>query len=223
MRPVACATATGIPLARSPSKRTDNHADQGQYRDDDRNTTETVRENPLLGLMLGTPDGIVASERRGQQELVASEQLPIKCGDMGEAAYLALGFTLGAPTSGDTLFRAATLPAGWKRDGSDHAMYSYIVDKRGFRRVTIFYKAAFYDRAAHMYLNRVGGDMAQTALYGDETPTAESLRLNDLTAEERQEFVDGLAGMDKNIKDCPSVYGKYATRLSLAQALAVST
>ena len=52
----------------------------------------------------------------------------------------------------DPLFRPATLPDGWQRKASDHAMGSHIADALGRQRVTVFYKAAFYDRKAHMSL-----------------------------------------------------------------------
>lgn len=97
-------------------------------------------------------------EERGQQELVASTQLPVAnhggYGDPDDAPYLALGFEFGPPDPDDPIFREAKLPAGWKKQGSDHAMWSYIVDEQGEERVAVFFKAAFYDRHAHMYLIR---------------------------------------------------------------------
>ena len=44
------------------------------------------------------------------------------------------------------------LPEGWKREASYHPMWSHIVDGAGKQRVSIFYKAASYDRKAHMSL-----------------------------------------------------------------------
>ncbi len=46
------------------------------------------------------------------------------------------------------------LPAGWKKISTDHAMWSNLVDDKGRKRASIFYKAAFYDRSAHLQLCR---------------------------------------------------------------------
>jgi hypothetical protein len=87
-------------------------------------------------------------EARGQSELINSTKLPVQGSNNPE--ILAMGITFGDVTPGDDLFREATLPEGWKKEGSDHAMWSYIVDDEGTQRVAIFYKAAFYDRDAFM-------------------------------------------------------------------------
>lgn len=93
------------------------------------------------------PGAIEAQEARGQREILNSTVIPIS-GSEGEAGerLVALGFKLGDKK--DDLFRQAELPEGWEREGSDHSMWSYIVDERGFRRCAIFYKGAFYDREA---------------------------------------------------------------------------
>lgn len=96
------------------------------------------------------PSAIEQMERDGQRQLVSSDRLPAKCGD--HTPWLALGFTFGEPDPADPLFMPATLPPGWQRKATDHAMGSVIVDELGRERVSIFYKAAFYDRSAHMNL-----------------------------------------------------------------------
>ena len=116
------------------------------------NTTATAFGNPLLGMIMCDSGAIEASERQGQAQIVASMQLPTKMQDPREH-FEALGFKFGAPAPGDKLFCAATLPAGWTKRGSDHAMWSYIHDEKGRKRVEIFYKAAFYDRDAFMRLS----------------------------------------------------------------------
>ena len=106
------------------------------------------------------PGGAIeAMESRGQQQLVASTKLPVKTGggyaDNDDKPFLDLGFTFGPADEDDPLFREATLPEGWRKEGSDHAMWSYIVDADGEQRVGIFFKAAFYDRHAFMHIIRM--------------------------------------------------------------------
>lgn len=104
-----------------------------------------------------TPGGIEAQEAAGQQKLVFSSDMPLDLGwrrpggqEFGKDAFEKIGFVFGAPI--DEVFQQATLPAGWIRKASDHAMWSYIHDEQGRCRVEVFYKAAFYDRNAHARL-----------------------------------------------------------------------
>lgn len=96
-----------------------------------------------------TPGGIERQEKAGQGQLVSSTNMPIKLSPSHEAFEM-VGFTFGEPL--DDLFMKATLPTGWSRETSDHAMWSYILDERGRKRVEVFYKAAFYDRRAEARL-----------------------------------------------------------------------
>lgn len=105
----------------------------------------------------GTEGVILRMEADGQREIVNSEVIPTEINSGSDEDLIALGFTLGDQVTGDRLFRRAELPAGWKREGSDHAMWSYIVDGLGRRRVSIFYKAAFYDRRAGLSVIAVYG------------------------------------------------------------------
>lgn len=113
-----------------------------------RNTTAEIKESPLLGIMTALPGGIEASEAAGQSEFVNSEQLPVEGSD--HPAFAAMGVVMGKPTPGDPIFRDAKLPPGWRKKATDHSMWSHLVDEKGRERAAIFYKAAFYDRSAHM-------------------------------------------------------------------------
>lgn len=125
----------------------------------------------LLLLATGDTDAVIgAQEKAGQRQVVHSESLPTNF-HSPRADFEALGFTLGQPDPRDPLFAPATLPDGWTRQGSDHAMWSYIVDPQGRRRVSIFYKAAFYDRDAFMSLNTVYGYLAECAHAGTPVVT----------------------------------------------------
>jgi hypothetical protein len=113
---------------------------------------------------------IEAQEARGQQQLLTSDRMPVDLGGELEA-FEALGFTFGTPDPADPLFMPATLPDGWAREGSAHAMWSYIVDQHGRRRVSVFYKAAFYDRSAHAGLTTVRGYVGTCAYEGKPVVT----------------------------------------------------
>jgi hypothetical protein len=121
------------------------------------NTTERFKDPAeqmailAEGMITGSASSFIErQERDGQRQLVNSDRLPADCGD--HAPWLALGFTFGDPDPSDPLFMPATLPPGWQRKATDHSMGSIIVDTLGRERVSIFYKAAFYDRSAHMSL-----------------------------------------------------------------------
>ena len=123
---------------------------------------DTSKTDPLVQLLdamtFGGSESIERQEAQGQREMVSSDVLPVEIISGNEADFEALGFTFGERATGDDIFRAATLPEGWKREGSDHNMWSYIVDDTGTQRVAVFYKAAPYDRNAHMSLVRAPSD-----------------------------------------------------------------
>lgn len=131
----------------------------------------TSGRNPLLhllGSLGGTSPYIEGLEAAGQRQLVTSDRLPVEIKHGTDAEFTALGFTFGDPDPADPLFRPASLPEGWTRQDSDHAMWSHIVDANGRRRASIFYKAAFYDRRAFMSLETPLGDVHRL-LYGEIT------------------------------------------------------
>jgi len=133
------------------------------------NTTDRMKDPAEKMLFLadamghGTGGAIERQERDGQRQLVNSDRLPSDCG--GRAPWLALGFTFGDPDPHDPLFMPATLPPGWKRQATDHSMGSVIVDTLGRERVSIFYKAAFYDRKADMHLIGLGWYVTKAVEY----------------------------------------------------------
>lgn len=131
-------------------------------------------------LATGSMDSyITGMESAGQGQLVASEQLPTDT-DGTDDEFVKLGFVFGDPNPADPMFRPAKLPEGWRKEGSDHAMWSYVVDEYGRRRVGVFYKAAFYDRSANMrvrHLSAYARDLAWNdamPVYGGDWCTRES-------------------------------------------------
>ena len=131
---------------------------------------------PMFG---GSPAAIERMEADGQRQLLESCDLPTKGSDDPE--FLRLGFTFGEPHQHDPLFRPATLPKDWRRESTDHAMHTKIVDELGRERVGVFYKAAFYDRRADMRLTTVHSYVSSLLYYGgtpildEEWATAEAV------------------------------------------------
>lgn len=107
-------------------------------------------ENAVIA---STPGGIIAQEKAGQTMLVADgallprriEGYPQKTREQVTAAT---GIVFGEDH--DNLFVRVTLPAGWKIVPTDHNMWTDLLDADGCKRAGIFYKAAFYDRNAHI-------------------------------------------------------------------------
>lgn len=102
-------------------------------------------------LTASTPGGIEAQEAQGQTDFVASEVLPKELlhGTTREQLE-ALGIVFGNDV--DDIFVEAKLPDGWKKVPTEHSMWSELLDDKGRIRAPIFYKAAFYDRKAHLTL-----------------------------------------------------------------------
>jgi hypothetical protein len=93
-----------------------------------------------------TPGGIEAQESRAQQSLINNAELPKECDNW--AALEAAGVKrLG---DADDLFVNVQLPPGWRKQATDHSMWSDLLDEKGSKRAAIFYKGAFYDRRAFM-------------------------------------------------------------------------
>lgn len=100
-----------------------------------------------------TPGGIEHQEKCGQIEQSLLETLP-KEGTSGEDRnqFEAFGFVFGSDA--DDLFVNVQFPKGWGKKVTDHAMWSDLIDDKGRKRGSIFYKAAFYDRKAHCHLEQ---------------------------------------------------------------------
>jgi hypothetical protein len=121
--------------------------------------TNTKAQDPMIHLMeamIGGPSGAIErQEAQGQRELVASDTLPTDMGHSDGARQIleAAGVKFLGPVEGDSLFQYVALPDGWSKKPTDHSMWSHLVDAKGRVRASIFYKAAFYDRSAHLGLD----------------------------------------------------------------------
>ncbi len=117
--------------------------------------TNTSKQDPIVTLAehMFTKNPIERSEARGQQELVNSEVLPTKWMHGSKKETLEqFGVIFGDIVEGDEMFQNVTLPVGWEKKATEHSMWSELYDDKGRKRASIFYKAAFYDRSAHISL-----------------------------------------------------------------------
>jgi hypothetical protein len=142
----------------------------------------------LEAMVFGTEQAILRSEAEGQRQLVASDVLPTAA---PWDELIALGFTRGAEVAGDPMFTHCTLPTGWRKQGTDHSMHSVVLDERGIERVSVFYKAAFYDRRANAYVIDVGRAEASKVIYGDEA-VALPAKWDAFTDGEKRAFAEGV-------------------------------
>jgi hypothetical protein len=112
---------------------------------------------PGIGSLI--PGAIEEQEAEGAAAMQqgACEVIPARFNSGSEKDLKKLGFKLGPVDERDPLFREATLPAGWQRKGTGHSMWTYIVDEHGRERLSMFYKAAFYDRDAFINVGTVRG------------------------------------------------------------------
>lgn len=109
----------------------------------------TAAAAPIEKLFISMVGGIEAQEAQGQRSLVNSDTLPTEGLDgLGGMP----GIEILEPVDGDPLFTYVKLPAGWSKRGTDHDMWSDLLDEKGRKRASIFYKAAFYDRRARIQL-----------------------------------------------------------------------
>lgn len=106
----------------------------------------------------GNPGAIENQEAQGQKQFINSDVLPVKIGPYSQydekEILESFGFKFLGIVEGDEIFQNVGIPYGWKKEAMGHSMWSNLVDDKGRIRAGIFYKAAFYDRSAHMFLNK---------------------------------------------------------------------
>lgn len=113
--------------------------------------TKNIPPRDILAesMIFGGSQTIERMEARGQQELCESSQLPADVRG-GVTTLESLGIKVIGLTEGDPIFLDVVLPNGWSVKPTDHSMWTKLVDSKGRERAMIFYKAASYDRSAHM-------------------------------------------------------------------------
>lgn len=138
--------------------------------------------------------GIERQEEQGQKEFVQSDTLPKDC---PRKELEAMGIVFGEET--DDIFVQVTLPNDWTVVATEHSMWSDLLDDKNRTRASIFYKAAFYDRSAHMRLTKY---ITINRLYsGDSGYDSTEIRWNAVTAENvtiREEVAEGMSEKDSD-------------------------
>lgn len=144
-----------------------------------------------LGMATGSVDGFIeGQERAGQRQLVSSQMLPTRTLHSTREQFEAVGVVFGEPDPADPMFQPATLPAGWSKRGSDHDMWSYVVDEHGRERIAVFYKAAWYDRSAHMSLTTLTGYVSGVVRRGEPIITDETWATREAVRQSLAELAD---------------------------------
>lgn len=95
------------------------------------------------------------AETLGQLDILAADVLPVlifdDCGQPADrSVFEQMGIVFGNEVEGNPLFVNCTLPSGWRKEASNQAEWTYLLDEKGRQRVRIFYKAVSYDSSAHM-------------------------------------------------------------------------
>lgn len=97
------------------------------------------------------PGGIEEQERMGQIAFSArNDLLPKDCLNCSFSDLEKLGFVIGE--AADDIFMHATYPDGWTCIPDTHSQYVSVLDEHGRARISIYYKAAFYDRRSQLTL-----------------------------------------------------------------------
>ena len=109
-------------------------------------------------IALGSEGFITRQESLGQASFVGSDTLPTRFNYPNEEIAKPIlerwGVKFLGAVPSDPIFQYVELPPGWRKVATDHAMWSRLLDAEGRERASIFYKAAFYDRNAHLTLAR---------------------------------------------------------------------
>lgn len=119
-------------------------------------TKNTSKEEMHPEWLMGrNPKAIENQEAEGQLSFCNSVDLPVNGRHFSDGILEAeqlkkMGIRLGNPYKDDPIFRPVELPEGWQKVPTDHSMHSNLIDDKGRVRAEIFYKAAFYDRQAHI-------------------------------------------------------------------------
>ena len=104
-----------------------------------------------IGMSTGNAsEGLEAVQNAEQNRARSACRLPRDMNPSQET-FEAIGFKF--EDIGDDVLFQATLPEGWTLE-SDGGYWTYLIDEKGNKRGSYFYKGAFYDRNGHMNLTQ---------------------------------------------------------------------
>lgn len=105
-----------------------------------------------IGMSTGSAsEGLETVQNEEQNRARVGCRLPIKMKPSKET-FEALGFTF--EDIGDDVLCKAALPDGWKLKADGGGYWTYLIDEKGRKRGSYFYKGAFYDRSGYMNLSQ---------------------------------------------------------------------
>ena len=125
-------------------------------------------------IMSGEKNIVEHMESEGQQYAVSNTMMAKRMRPSIEE-WENLGFRF-TDIPGDSVLCEATMPEGWSMRATSHSMWNEIIDENGMKRGSMFYKAAFYDRSAHMMLEHRYG---VCTIYVDEEQTTREVYFGD--------------------------------------------
>ena len=111
---------------------------------------ELSKMSALIRGIKGEDNIVENMEKEGQQHVISNTMMARKMWPSKEH-FEQLGFIF-EDIPGDDVLCYATLPDGWSMKETDNAMCTNIIDENRVIRGSLIYKAAVYDRRAHMYL-----------------------------------------------------------------------
>lgn len=117
-------------------------------------------------------EAIIESEKREQQKTIRTCRLPIRTNSRNisistKEQYENMGIKV--LDEYDDLFYSVELPEGWEMKPTSHSMWNEVVDDKGRKRISFFYKGAFYDRDAFSnFINRYSYSVMPFDNYKDE-------------------------------------------------------
>lgn len=122
-----------------------------------------------LEAMIGGVSAIENQSRREQVKVRNSSKLPIKCNFTSSKDYYKILKRMGIKiiNRDDDLFYNTEIPDGWHKESAG-GYWSYLIDDKGRKRASMFYKGAFYDRDAFISFNRKYGISSEIPDYDEK-------------------------------------------------------
>jgi len=172
-------------------------------------------ENRMWELLMGAMNGesmtavLEAQQKRDVENIVETQLLPIKHGDGKEKEqneyrnWLQVsGITV--VEQYDNLMMRVLLPEGWtfKRDAGGY--WTYVLDEKGRKRASFFYKSAFWDRESFFCFDRRFSVYGTVADYNRKEFEQKPKYIQDGFEEswmdiEKAEKIDGISKRERNI------------------------